>query len=120
RKRDVVVGEVDDGAAEPVRDRRAGRTSCLVVGPEHEVIDEELRAPLEEVCQRGAPLFGLESILLVDPHPRQLLPPARQLVAAPRQLLLSLEQLEPSREPLFTCPGYMLCHRSSLLPPRTA
>jgi hypothetical protein len=54
-----------------------------------------LRAPSEEVCQRGAPLVGLESILLVDPNPRQLLPPRRQLVATPRQLLLGPEQLQP-------------------------
>ena len=114
RKRDVVVGQVDDEAVEPVRDRRAGRTPRRVVGPEHEVVDEELRAPSEEVCQRGAPLVGLESILLVDPNPRQLLPPPRQLVAAPRQLLLRLEQLEPRCEPLFTCPGHVLRHRSSL------
>src|ERR687892_1411533 len=42
RKRDVVVGQVDDEAVEPVRDRRAGRTPRRVVGPEHEVVDEEL------------------------------------------------------------------------------
>src|SRR5438445_661105 len=40
--------------------------------------------------------------------------PPRQLVAAPRQLLLRLEQLEPRCEPLFTCPGHVLRHRSSL------
>ena len=105
RKRDVVVRQVDDEAVEPVRDRRAGRTPRRVVGPEHEVVDEELRAPSEEVCQRGAPFIGLESVLLVDPDPRQLLPPPRQLVAAPRQLLLLLEQLEPRCKPFFTCPG---------------
>ena len=88
----VVVRQVDGEAVEPVRDRRAGRTSRRVVGPEHEVVDEELRAPAEEVRQRGAPFVGLESVLLVDPDPRQLLPPPRQLVAAPRQLLLLLEQ----------------------------
>ena len=84
RKRDVVIGQVDDGAVEPVRDRRAGRTPRRVVGPEHEVVEEELRAASEEVCQRGAPLVGLESILPVDPNPGQLLTPPRQLVAAPR------------------------------------
>src|SRR5919197_417250 len=114
RKRDVVVGQVDDEAVEPIRDRRAGRTPRRVVGPEHEVVDEELRAPSEEVCQRGAPLVGLESILLVDPNPRQLLPPPRQLVAAPRELLLRLEQLEPHGEPLFTCSGLVCRHRLSL------
>src|SRR2546425_4939101 len=102
RKRDVVVGQVDDEAVEPVRDRRAGWTPRRVVGPEHEVVDEELRAPSEEVYQRGAPLVGLESVLLVDPDPRQLLPSPRQLVAAPRELLLRLEQREPRCEPLFT------------------
>src|SRR5688500_8881657 len=98
RKRNVVVGQVDSEAVEPVCYRRAGRTPRRVVGPEHEVVDEELRAPSEEVCQRGAPLVGLEAILLVEANPRQLLTPPRQLVAAPRELLLSLEQLEPGCE----------------------
>src|SRR5882724_6602713 len=107
---------MDGEAVEPVRDRRAGCTPRLVVGPEHEMVDEELRAPSEEVCQRGDPLVGLESILFVDPDPRQFLPPPRQLVAAPRELLLRLEQLEPRCEPLFTCPGHVLRHGFSLLP----
>src|SRR5207247_2312718 len=67
---DVVIGQVDDGAVEAIGNRRAGRTPRRVVGPEHEVVDEELRAPPEEVRQRGAPLVGLESVLLVDPDPR--------------------------------------------------
>src|SRR5260370_20561530 len=101
-------------AFEPVRDRRAGRAPRLVVGPEHEVVDEELRAPSEEVFERGAPLIGLESILLVDPDPRQRLASPRQFVAAPRQLLLLLEQPEPRGQPLFTCPDHVSRHRSSL------
>src|SRR6266481_1933366 len=100
--------------AEAVGDRRAGRTPRLVVGPEHEVVDEELRASSEELCQRGAPLVGLESVLPVDPDPGQLLPPPRQLVAAPRQLLLLLEQPKPGCKPLFTRSGHVCRHRSSL------
>src|SRR5882672_8597172 len=115
RKRDVVIRQVHDEAVEPVGDRRAGCTPRRVVGPEHVVIDEELRASLEEFRQRGAPFVGLESVLLVDADPRQLLPSPRQLVAAPRVLLLRLEQLEPRCEPIFTCPGHVLRHRSSLL-----
>src|SRR5439155_3435253 len=79
------------------------------------VVAEQLRAPAEEVCQRGAPFSSLDAVLLVDPNPRQFLPPPRQLIAAPRELLLRLEQLEPRREPLFTCPGLVLRHRSCLL-----
>ena len=120
-ERDVVIREVDDEAVEAVRDRRAGRTPCRVLGPEHEVVDEELRASSEEIGERGAPLVGLEAVLLVDSNPRQLLPLPRQLVAAPRQLLLGLEQLEPGRKPLFTCSGLVVghclspsCHYNSL------
>src|SRR4029453_4016700 len=62
------------------------------------------------------PPGGLESIRLVDPHPRQLLPPPRELVAAPRELLLRLEQFDPRCPPLFTCPGFLTRHGSCLLP----
>src|SRR5262249_51884868 len=66
----VMVGQVRGEPVEAVGDRRAGRAAGGVIGPEHEVVDEELRAPAEKVRQRGAPFAGLESILLVDPNPR--------------------------------------------------
>src|ERR1700686_2047405 len=105
-----MVGQVRREPVEPIRDRRAGRTPRRVVGPEHEVVDEKLRAPFEEIRQRGAPLVGLESVRLVDPDPRQFLTSPRQLIAAPRQLLLLLEQPEAGRKPLFTCSGRMVGH----------
>src|SRR4029453_9720014 len=71
----VVIRQVHGEPVEAVRDRRAGRAPGRVVGPEHEVVDEELRAPPEEIPQRGAPLVGVESELLVDRNPRQLLAP---------------------------------------------
>src|SRR5207247_2900295 len=107
--------QVDEKAIEPIRDRRTGGTPRRVVRSEHEMVDEELRAPSEEVCQRGAACVGLEAVRLVDPHPRQLLPPPRQLVAAPCQLLFRREQLEPRRQPLFPRPGDVVGHHSSLL-----
>src|SRR6266851_2269073 len=81
-ERDVVIGEVDDGAVEAVRDRRAGRTPGRVLGPEHEVIDEELRASPEEIGEGRCALVGLEAVLLVDTNPGQLLPLPGQFVAA--------------------------------------
>src|SRR5262249_59306890 len=102
------VGEGKGNPVEAARSRGEGGPPRREVGAEHEVVDEELRAPPEEVRQRGAPLVGLESIRLVDPNPRQLLPHPRQLVAAPRELLLRLEQLEQRGEPLFTCPDPVL------------
>src|SRR5688500_9999500 len=102
---------MDEDAVERVRDRRAGRTPRLEVGPEHEVVDDKLRPPAEQVFERSAPLFGLESVLLVNPNPGQLLPLPRQLVAAPRKLLLGLQQLEPRRTPFLTCSGRVFGHR---------
>src|SRR5258708_2393667 len=109
-ERDVVIGEVDDGAVEAVRDRRAGRTACRVLGPEHEVVDEELRTSSEEIGEGHCVLVGLEAVLLVDPDPGQFLPPPRQLVALPRQRLLGLQQLQPGRKPLFTCADPVIGH----------
>src|SRR5207245_11516288 len=84
---DVVIREVDDGAVEAVCDRRAGRAPGRVLGPEHEVIDEELRASSEKVSEGRLTLVGFEAILLFDSNPGQLLPHPRQLVATPRQRL---------------------------------
>jgi hypothetical protein len=77
------------------------------------VVDEELRAPPEEVRQRSLALVRLEAVVLVDPHPGKLPPPAGQLVAAPGQLLLGLEQLEAGRQPFRSCSCRVLRHSSS-------
>jgi len=107
----VVVGKMNRKPVEAVRNRRASRTACLVVGSEHEVVDEKLRAPLEKVSQRGIPLVGVEAVVLVDANPRQFLPPPRQLVAAPRVFLLGLEQFDPCCKPCFTCSDRVFGHR---------
>src|SRR6185295_13864751 len=79
-----------------------------------EVIVVELRAPPEEIGQRGAAFVGLETVCFVDPDPRQLLPPPRQFVAAPREVLLGREQLDPCCKPLFACSGIVSGHRCFL------
>src|SRR5207247_521353 len=81
----------------------------------HEVVHQELRAPLEQVCQRRAPLGGLEAIVLLDPDPGELLPPPGQLVAPTRQLFLGGEQLAPGRKPLLARSCLVVRHLSSLL-----
>src|SRR5437016_7051876 len=107
-KHDVVVGEMDAAAVKAVCDRRAVRTARSVFRPEHEMIDEELRASSEKIRERRISLVGLEAIILGDANPRQLLPSPRQLVAAARQFLLGLEQFQPGGKPLFTCSRLML------------
>ena len=105
---DVVVLQVDGEAVEAIGDRRARRAAARVVGSEHEVVDEELRAPTEEVGQRRGAGFGLEAIVLLDGDPGQLLALAGHVVAAAGQLLLGLEQLEAGGEPLLASGGWVV------------
>jgi hypothetical protein len=102
-------------AVEAVGDRRAGNAACLVVRAEHEVIDEELRAPAEEIRERSLPFVGVEPVVLFHGDPGQFLAPLRELIALPRQRLLRIEQLEPRRKPLFTCSDLVCRHRHSPL-----
>src|SRR5438477_12842719 len=102
---------MNDEAIESVRDRRACRTARFVVGSEHVVVDEKLRTTSKQISERRVPLIRLESIRLVDPYPRQFLPPPRQLIAAARQILFRVEQIEPRCEPLLARSGDVFLHR---------
>ena len=105
-QRHVVVGEVHMRAIEAVGDRRASRAAGGVLGPEHEVVDEQLRVACKEVGQRGVAVLGLEAVVLLDLDPGQPLALLGDGVAAPDQVLLGLEQLEAGGEPLLAgCSG---------------
>ena len=95
--------------------RRAGRAARLVARPEHEVVDEQLRAPVEELRQRLRPVVGLEPVLLVDPDPRQLAALPGELVAAsgcaPSRVAAA------PRGPPAIPRGCRSCDPSSRLPP---
>src|SRR5688572_14177682 len=108
-----MVGQVYGEPVEAVRDRRARRTSGLVVGAEHEVVNQELRVSSEEISEGCFSFVSVESILLGDSNPGQLLPPPRQIIARSRQFLLGLEQLESCCEPFFTGSSFMLGHSFS-------
>jgi len=74
------------------------------------VVDDQLRAPVEELGQRLRALVSVEDVLLVNRYPRQFLPLPRELVAAAGELLLALEQLTPSGKPLLTRRDRVLGH----------
>src|SRR5204863_1594420 len=69
---------------------------------EHEVVDGELGAAVEQFGQGLGAVLGLQRVLLLDRQPRQPLALRSQLVAQPGQRLLALEQLTPGRSPFFT------------------
>src|SRR5262245_26020787 len=103
---------------EVIRDQRAPGASLALFGQpepvtEHEVIDEELRAPGKEVGQRALPLLGVELIRLVDPNPRQLPPLPCQRVALADVFLLRIEQLDSRLQPFLARSGLVLRRRFS-------
>src|SRR5918992_629361 len=102
-----------DEAVEPIGHRRAGGAAGLVARAEHEVVDEQLGAAVEQLVQRLLPLVGVEAVLLLHLHPRQLAPHARQLVAATGVLLLELQQLLARRLPLLRRRRAVLRHRDT-------
>src|SRR5205814_2821128 len=87
--------------SERVRDRGADRAACLVGRPEHEVVDEQLGAAVEELGEGLRAVLRLEAVVLVDPDPGQLAPLPGQLVAPAGELLLLLQQLVALRLPLL-------------------
>jgi hypothetical protein len=81
------------------------------------VVDEELGATVEELCQRPRALVGVEPVLLLNPHPRQLAAFPRELVTAAGELLLLREQLASLGLPPLLGPDCVLRHRVLLCRP---
>jgi hypothetical protein len=101
-----VAVEVRNDAVEVIGDERAARASrVLLVDPvaeaEHEVVDEQLGAAVEEISKALGPISRLEDVLILDRDPGQLLPPARQLIAPSHVFLLGREQLFARRQPFL-------------------
>jgi hypothetical protein len=76
-----VAVEVGDGGVEVIGDEgTAGASRVVLVDPgpeaEHEVVDEQLGAAVEELGQGLLPVVRLEDVLLLDRDPGQLLAPA--------------------------------------------
>src|SRR5919201_3332366 len=100
-------------AVEAVRGRRAGGAAGGVVGSEHEVVDDELRAAVEQLRQRACAVLGVEAFLLLQRHPGELAPLPREFVAEPRVLLPPSEERLARGEPLFPCSDLLIRHRLS-------
>ena len=96
------MGEMDVDTVVVVRPERTARTAFLPIGAEHEVIDHELTAALEQIRKAHAAVRAIELIGLLDPHPRHC-PTARgESLTLLRKFLFLKEQLATGGEPLFT------------------
>jgi triosephosphate isomerase len=56
---------MDGETVEAIGERRARRAAGLVVGAEHEVIDEQLRTAVEQIVERRRAVLGVEPVGLV-------------------------------------------------------
>jgi hypothetical protein len=90
-ERHVAGVQVREDAVDRVGDRRVDRAARFVARAEHEVVDEELRSPLEELAERLSPLGGVKSVVLVHRHPGQLTSLLGKLVTDSRVLLFADE-----------------------------
>jgi hypothetical protein len=90
-QRHVAGVQVRDHALDGVGDRRVDRAAGLVARAEHEVIDQQLGASLEQLAEGLLALVGVEAVVLLHSHPGQLASLARELVAQPGVLLLADE-----------------------------
>src|SRR5438105_6389240 len=81
--------------------RTAGAGTELVIGPEHDVVGEELRAPVEELGERLLPVLGVELVLLLHWNPGKLTPLLGHLLSERRVLGLELCKFIASRLPFL-------------------
>jgi DNA-binding transcriptional ArsR family regulator len=111
---------VRDRAVEVIGDERASGTSLPRVGKpepvaEHEVVEEEQGATLEELGEGLLTVLRMKEVVLIDRNPGQLLTPARDLIACAKVPLLGFEQLSARRQPVLAGSGRVLRHRRSSL-----
>jgi hypothetical protein len=86
--------------AEVVDGHRAPVTPLILVGTEHEVVDEQLSAALEQIEQGGLAVRALEHVRLVDEDARQPATLGGERIACARGFLFLGEELVASRLPL--------------------
>jgi len=92
------VGEVSD----VVGQERAGPAAFIPARVEHEVVDQQLAAVVEQVQQAGLAVPALEHVLLVHLDHRQPAPLGVQRVPLPGEFLLPSQQLPAGGEPLIS------------------
>src|SRR5439155_20664317 len=93
--------------------KRAALAALFPPGAEHEVIDDELTTPVEEVGERLLALGAVEHVILLDLEPRQLTPLPTELITQPGELLFLCEMRLARLEPFLS--GHDLVARHQLL-----
>src|SRR5947208_9048117 len=101
-------------AVEPVAQvGAAGAGAERVVGAEHDVVGERLRAPVEELGEGLLAVLGVELVLLLDRDPGEIETLSLDLLVSRRLLGLELGELVPGRLPFLAGSNLVLRHLSS-------
>ena len=117
-QRHIVLREVLIRSVDVVAQERATNAAFTKFPPPHEVINNQLASPLEQLSQSLLSGDRIEDIFLVDPHPGQRASRLTYCVACPRQLLFFCQKRCPRGQPfgfrndrvVFNQAG---CHRNS-------
>jgi hypothetical protein len=96
----VAVNEVKRRAVEMICEIRATRASFTPIRSEHEVADDELAAPAEEIGQRYFAARPFEDVVLLDPDPGQLATFGAQSVTRSGQCVFVVQKLFSRCDPL--------------------
>jgi hypothetical protein len=97
------------GASVSAIEEHAGQ--CVPRGPEHEVVDDELRPAIEEIAKGLGAGLGLETVVLLDQRPGKLPALPGELVAQPRVFLFADKQLSASSRPFILRSDLVTGHR---------
>src|SRR5438477_10057947 len=91
--------------------RTAGAGANLVLGPEHDVVGEELRAAVKQLGERLLSVLGVEYVLLLHPNPGKPAALLSHLLAELRMLGLELRELIACRLPFLAGTNAVVGHR---------
>jgi hypothetical protein len=97
-QRDVVVGEVQICGVMVVRPKGA---ALFPAGTKHEMLNEQLAAPLEKIGQRFPAIRAFEDVVLLDADPGQFAPAGTDLVPQAGESFFLLQEFLAGNEPLL-------------------
>jgi len=100
--RHVVMLQMRDDSRHMIRQERAADAALFPVRAEHEVVDDQLAASVEQIGECFCALRRVERIGLVDLHPRQFAAFAREFVARAHVGFLLGEERPAGREPFLS------------------
>ena len=88
-------------AVKVIGHERATGTTFLPIGPEHEVIDHQLTAAVEEIGQRFFAFGSVEDVILLDFQPRKLASFGAELIASVGEGFFLFQEIFSRSKPFF-------------------